>query len=342
MSKRLTYLIVGSSGLAVAGVLSLFLVRLLASPDTRADPAPDWPAAESTDDPIRPVPAPAGLDGRKVALGGRLFRDPVLSHDGTLACATCHDLRKGGADGRVHPLGSGGRVGRVNAPTVFNSSLNFRQFWDGRAASLEDQIDGPVNSPLELASGWDEILGKLRRDPDYPARFAAVYPDGLQVRHVKDAITTFERSLLTPNSRFDRFLRGDRQALSEAEQAGYRLFTAYGCVACHQGAGMGGNMFAQFGVMEDYFAGRENPTEADLGRFQVTHRESDRHVFKVPSLRNVALTGPYFHDGSGKNLRMAVGVMARFQLGRRLSADEADRIAKFLEALTGEYEGAPL
>ena len=342
MSKRLTYLLLGSSGLALAGVLSLSLLRLLAGPDTRADPAPDTPAAEGTDEPIRPVPAPEGLDDRKVALGRQLFHDPVLSHDGTVACATCHDLRKGGADGRVRPVGSGGQDGRVNAPTVFNSSLNFRQFWDGRAATLEEQIDGPVNSPLELASGWGEVMGRLRRDPAYPARFAGLYPDGLQVKNVKDAIATFERSLLTPNSRFDRYLGGERNALTADEQEGYRLFNAYGCVACHQGAGVGGNMFAHFGVMEDYFAGRDDLTDADLGRFHVTGREGDRHLFKVPGLRNVALTAPYFHDGSGKNLRMAVSVMARYQLGRRLSTDEADRIVHFLETLTGEYNGAPL
>jgi cytochrome c peroxidase len=225
---------------------------------------------------------------------------------------------------------------------VFNSSLNFRQFWDGRAATLEEQIDGPVGSPLELGSGWDEVVGKLREDPDYRGRFAGLYPDGVQARNVKDAIATFERSLLTPNSRFDRYLGGDRTALNTDERQGYERFKAYGCVACHQGAGLGGNMFAHFGVMEDYFAGRDDLTEADLGRFPVTGRESDRHLFKVPSLRNVALTAPYFHDGSGKNLRVAVSVMARFQLGRRLSADETDQIVKFLETLTGEYDGAPL
>jgi cytochrome c peroxidase len=322
MSKRLAYLLLGGSGLALAGVVSLFVARLLPRPETQAEPAPDWPVPESTAEPIRPIPTPAGLDGRKVELGGRLFHDPVLSHDGRVACATCHDLRKGGADGLVRPVGSGGRAGRVNTPTVFNSSLNFRQFWDGRAATLEEQIDGPVTSPLELASDWDEVVGKLRQDPDYRGRFAGLYADGVQARNVKDAIATFERSLLTPNSRFDRFLGGDRGALNEDEQAGYDLFKKYGCVACHQGAGVGGKMFARFGVM------------AGSGR--------DRPRFKVPSLRNVALTKPYFHDGSAEDLRKAVKIMAHAQLGRSLSDDDADLIVRFLETLTGEYGGTPL
>jgi cytochrome c peroxidase len=342
MSKRLTYLLLGSSGLALAGALSLLLLRFLPKTEPPAEPVPEAAARESTDEPIRPVPEPAGLDDRKVALGNQLFHDPVLSHDGTVACAKCHDLGQGGTDRLPHPVGGGGRAGLVNAPTVFNSSLNFRQFWDGRAATLEDQIDGPVNSPLELGSGWEEILGKLRQDPDYRARFAGLYPDGVQAGNVKDAIATFERSLLTPSSRFDRFLRGDRTALTRDEQEGYERFKAYGCVACHQGVGMGGNMYALFGVMDDYFAGRDDLTEADLGRFKVTGRDRDRHLFKVPGLRNVALTAPYFHDGSGKNLHMAVGIMARYQLGRRLSATEADQIVKFLETLTGEYKGVPL
>jgi cytochrome c peroxidase len=294
------------------------------------------------DEPIKPIPSQIALDTRKVALGERLFHDRRLSRDNSMACASCHDLARGGVDGLRTSLGIGGAVGPINAPTVFNSSLNFRQFWDGRAASLEEQAAGPVHNPKEMGSNWGEVLGKLAQDEPLVALFKASYPDGLQSRNIQDAIATFERSLTTPNARIDKYLRGDRGALTADELRGYQLFKAYGCVACHQGVNIGGNMFQTFGVMGDYFQRRGNVTAADLGRFNVTANEGDKHVFKVPSLRNVALTAPYFHDGSARTLPDAVEVMFRYQLGRTAPQQDKDLIVKFLYTLTGEHGGKPL
>jgi cytochrome c peroxidase len=293
-------------------------------------------------EPITPIPQDRKLDSRKVALGERLFHEPRLSKDNTLSCASCHDLRKGGTDQSPTSLGIGGARGKLNAPTVFNSGFNFNQFWDGRAHSLADQIDGPLQSPIEMGSTWDEVVAKLRGDPAYVAAFRQVYGAAIQPTHIKDAIVQFEESLYTPNARFDQFLRGDDTALTADEKAGYRKFKSYGCTSCHQGVNIGGNMFQTFGAMADYFVERGNITPADFGRFNVTGKEEDRFVFKVPSLRNVALTAPYFHDGSVERLEDAVAIMGRYQLGRKLSDADTNEIVKFLKTLTGEYKGKPL
>ena len=293
-------------------------------------------------EPIQPIPADAKLDGKKVALGDRLFHDKRLSKDNSLSCASCHNLTRGGVDNLPKSIGIGSAKGPLNAPTVFNSSLNFRQFWDGRAATLEEQTAGPVHNPLEMGSNWAEVLGKLGQDSALVAQMKQSYPDGLQWKNIQDAIAVFERSLVTPNARFDKYLKGDKSALSADELKGYQLFKAYGCVACHQGVNVGGNMFQTFGVMGDYFAKRGGVTTADLGRYNVTKSEADKHVFKVPSLRNVALTAPYFHDGSAKTLPDAVDVMFKYQLGRPASAQDKDLIVRFLHTLTGEHKGKPL
>lgn len=235
-------------------------------------------------DPITPVPLAMSLDNRKVELGEQLFNDPRLSGDGSISCAHCHNLATGGVDRLTRSRGIGGKEGGINAPTVFNSGFNFRQFWNGRAETLEDQIDGPLQHPAEMGSTWPQAVAALSEDLHYRSEFTAIYIDGIQPRNVKDAIATFERSLITPNSRFDRFLRGDKSALNDEEQAGYRLFKQLGCISCHQGMNIGGNMYQKLGIMEDYFAVRGNLTEADLGRFNVTKQEKDRHFFKVPSL----------------------------------------------------------
>jgi cytochrome c peroxidase len=287
-------------------------------------------------EPVQPLPRAIEIDPRKVALGARLFHDPRLSADETVACASCHDLEAGGADGRKRPVGIAGRMGTVNTPTVLNSGFAFRQFWDGRAASLEEQIDGPLKSPLEMGSTWELVLERISADPEYRSAFEALYPAGIDEASVKDAIASFERSLITPDSRLDRHLRGETQALSPVEQRGYGLFKQYGCIGCHQGMLLGGNMFQRLGIVRDYFADRGSIEIADLGRYNVTGDETDRHVFKVPSLRNVALTAPYFHDGSAETLQEAIRVMARYQLGREIPEPEVSSIAAFLETLTGE------
>lgn len=291
---------------------------------------------------VRPLPQRLDLSLAKVTLGKRLFHDVRLSRDDTIGCASCHDLKTGGVDRRVHSIGVGGSEGGINAPTVFNSGFNVVQFWDGRAATLEEQIDGPVHNPKEMASAWPQIIAKLSADSSYLQQFASLYRDGITSANIKDAIATFERSLITPDSRFDRYLRGESGVLSEQEKQGYTLFQSYGCVACHQGINLGGNMFEKMGLMGDYFADRGNLTDEDLGRFRVNHDEQSKYEFRVPSLRNVARTAPYFHDGSAKTLRDAVQVMAKYQLGRPIPPDDTDAIVSFLETLTGEYNGAPL
>ena len=288
---------------------------------------------------LLPLPPAPVLSPEKVALGERLFFDKRLSKDNSIACASCHDFARGGGDRMPVSIGVGGARGPINAPTVFNAALQFVQFWDGRAASLEEQAAGPVHNPLEMASSWAEVLPKLRSDGEYRDAFQRLYPaQGIRGETIVDAIAAFERTLITTNSRFDRFLQGESTALNALEQSGYQRFLDYGCASCHQGALLGGNMYQRFGVMGDYFEGRTTST-ADLGRFNVTGREEDRHVFKVPSLRNVAVTAPYFHDGSANSLEEAVIVMGRYQLGRHLSGADVASISAYLRTLTGEWQG---
>ena len=294
--------------------------------------------AAGAGEPIHPIPETLDLDPEKVQLGRALFHDPRLSKDGSVSCASCHDLARGGGDGRRVSIGIEGKPGVVNSPTVFNAGFNFKQFWDGRAETVEDQIDGPVQSPIEMGSLWPEVVTKLYEDDSYPKRFEAFYPDGINRKNIKNAIGTFVRSLVTPNSRFDQWLNGDETALNENEKHGYALFKSYGCVSCHQGMNVGGNMFQVFGVLNEYFKKRGNITEADFGRFNVTGNPSDRHAFKVPSLRMAAFTAPYLHDGSAETLRDAVDVMFEFQLGRKAPDEDKDAIVAFIKTLAGESE----
>jgi cytochrome c peroxidase len=287
------------------------------------------------DEPIVPLPASLNVKPARAEIGRRMFHDVRLSANGSVSCASCHDVGKGGADSRPHSVGFHGQATAVNAPTVFNAALNFAQFWNGRADSLEAQIDGVVQNPVEMGSKWNDVVAMVGRDNAYRKAFAATYPDGVTKANIQNAIASYERTLITPNSRFDRYLLGDTNAITPDEKAGYAKFKQYGCVACHQGVNVGGNMFQKFGVMADYFAQRGNPTTADLGRYAITREEDDKHVFKVPSLRNVALTAPYFHDASAPTLDAAVDIMFRYQLGRVASRQDKAQIIAFLKTLTG-------
>jgi cytochrome c peroxidase len=298
-------------------------------------------SAAPIDEPIQPIPLTLKQDPARADIGARLFRDPRLSGNGRVSCASCHDLKKGGADGLARSPGLNGAPTSVNTPSVLNAALNFRQFWDGRADSLEAQVDQVVQNPIEMGSAWSDVVRKVSQDPAYRSAFASAYRDGVTKANIQNAIATYERTLITPNSRFDRYLRGDLGALSAVEKAGYAKFKQYGCVACHQGVTVGGNMFQKFGVMAAYFDKRGSPTADDLGRIQVTRDDRDKNVFKVPSLRNVALTAPYFHDGSAKTLEAAVDVMFRFQLGRIASNEDKEAIVTFLHTLTGELVERP-
>ena len=293
--------------------------------------------AADLDEPIKPLPTNTTLDQRKIDLGRKLFVDVRLSKDNTVSCASCHDFSHGGADPRPRSVGAGGAIGGANAPSVFNTGLNFRQLWNGSAGSLEEFLDRLIKNPKVFDSSWPEVIAKLRQDTPLASQFRAIYTDGITSQNILDASTTFTRSLLTP-SRFDRYLRGDAGAINAEELRGYGKFKSYGCVACHQGVNVGGNMFQKFGVMGDYFRDRGNISDADLGRFNVTKRESDKFVFKVPSLRNVELTAPYFHDGSAQSLEGAVEVMFKYQLGRPAPAEDKALIVKFLKTLTGERQ----
>lgn len=295
-----------------------------------------------TDEPLLPLPAALKLDEQKVALGRKLFYEPRLSTNNTVACVSCHDLARGGVDGLEVSIGVDGARGRINAPTVFNSIFNLAFFWDGRAATLQEQIDGPVTSPIKMGSSWPQVIGKLKRDHGYSSVFKQLYTAGITPYTVKDAIATFIRSLTTPNSRFDQFLRGNENAINDQEKHGYQLFKLNGCTSCHQGRNIGGNMYQVIGVMEDYIQNHVDPNGAHLGRFNVTGRKEDRYKFRVPSLRNIALTAPYFHDGRARKLEDAVKKMAKYQLGRPISDEDVALIVRFLKTLTGEYQGHPL
>jgi cytochrome c peroxidase len=217
--------------------------------------------------------------------------------------------------------------------------LNFRLNWRGNFRTLEEHNEAVLLYGALMNTTWQELLPKLRSEPSYRQSFAEVYGAAPQRDNVLDALAAFQRSLVTPDSRFDRYLRGDRAAITADEERGYRLFKSYGCIACHQGMNVGGNLFQRFGIFANPFASQTAETAGDLGRFGITGREQDRHVFRVPSLRNVAVTAPYFHDGRAATLEGAVKVMARNQLGRALSQSDVDLVVMFLKTLTGAYRG---
>lgn len=324
---------------SVATVYFLTLFVVACDMETRSTEKTSQPRSASISGPITPLPDHVVVDSAKAALGQRLFSDPRLSRNGKMSCATCHNLQNAGVDSLPTSLGVDGRPSARNTPTVFNAAFNFRLMWDGRAASLEEQVGLPVQNPQEMASSWQHVINVLQSDKYYSQRFSDIYDSSANEINVSDAIATFERTLVTPNAPFDRFLRGDKSALSPNAQEGWRLFRERGCIACHQGVNIGGNMFQKFGVMGNFFRDRHKDDPLDQGRYNITHLESDRHVFKVPSLRNVAKTAPYFHDGSVKTLPDAVRTMGYYQLGQDLSSDEIDKIVAFLESLTGCYQG---
>ncbi|MDG6464534.1 cytochrome-c peroxidase [Glaesserella parasuis] len=292
---------------------------------------------------VQPIPDALTTDPRKVALGDQIYHDGRLSGDGTVACSNCHQLDKGGVDGLTTSTGIHGQKGGINAPTVYNAAFNHLQFWDGRAKDLADQAKGPPLNPVEMGShSFDEILAKFKQDHAFMQEFLAAYPE-LTADTLTDAIAEFEKTLITPNSAFDKFLKGDQNALNDAQKRGYEAFKSAKCDTCHTGTAMGGQSFEYMGLYDDYFKARGTPITADdHGRFSQTKDPADMHRFKVPTLRNVALTAPYMHDGSVKDLKEAVRVMAHYQSGKTLTDQELNDITSFLEALTGEYQGKVL
>ncbi len=295
-------------------------------------------------EPVRPVDTYIEYDPAKAELGFDLFHDTRLSVDNTVSCASCHDLATAGVDNHQYSHGVNDLMGGVNAPTVFNAVYNFVQFWDGRAATLAAQAAGPPLNPVEMASSsFDEIIAKLQADKAFAKKFNAVYPDGMTEANLTDAIEHFERTLITPGSRFDKWLMGDDSAMTADEIEGYELFKKYDCATCHAGKNLGGLSYELMGLRRHYFAERGlELTEEDNGRYKETKNERDRHRFKVPGLRNVEHTWPYYHDGTRHTLEEAVLDMGKYQSGVDLAQAEVDKITAYLKTLTGEYKGKPV
>jgi cytochrome c peroxidase len=273
------------------------------------------------------------LSDARIALGRALFYETLLSDGHDVSCNSCHALNGYGADGRKASLGFDGRAGGRNAPTVYNAAGHIAQFWDGRAQDVEAQAKGPILNPVEMGMvDTVAVLKHLRESPTYVALFRAAFPGAAQpisYDNVGNAIGGFERRLVTP-SRWDKFLAGDSTAMTAAERQGLRAFLTAGCQACHLGAYVGGDRFMKAGLVNAWFS------QADSGRYAVTRNATDLFLFKVPSLRNIAKTGPYFHDGSVANLGEAVRLMAHHQLGKELAPAEVESIVTWLGALTGE------
>ena len=299
---------------------------------------------ERAGEPIRPIIPSQNVDERKAELGFALFHDPRLSVDNTVSCASCHALDMGGVDNHQYSHGVEERLGGVNAPTVYNAVYNFVQFWDGRAKTLAEQAAGPPLNPVEMASeSFDEIIAKLQQDENYVKLFAELYPEGITEATITNAIEEFERTLVTPNSQFDKWLLGDDNALTAQELRGYELFKEYSCATCHTGVNLGGESYELMGLRRHYFEERGlELTEEDNGRYKQTQDERDRHRFKVPGLRNVELTWPYYHDGSRLTMDDAVRDMALYQCDVELAEGEVQDIVAFLRTLTGEYKGEKL
>jgi cytochrome c peroxidase len=279
--------------------------------------------ASADQEPITRIPAVPAPDPRRLALGERLFFDRRLSHDDTRSCSSCHDIRTNGASANARDGTPEGRPLVFNTPTVFNAGLNFRLNWEGNFRSLEDHANHTLRNPAIMASSADEVVGKLRTDPEAVRQFRDAYGRGPDAATLLDAIAAFERSLVTPGSRFDSWLAGEAAAITPDELSGYQLFKSLGCVSCHQGVNVGGNLFQRRGIFQP------------LG-------SSEPALVRVPSLRNVATTPPYFHDGSAPTLPEAVKAMGIAQLGRVLTDQQIAGIVAFLSTLTGTYGGQPV
>lgn len=299
------------------------------------------PAPEFANEPIQPLPRKLETDPEKVALGKELFNDKRLSTDSTLACSGCHFYDKGLTDNSRFATGVRQQVGDVNTPTAFNAVFNLAQFWDGRAADLAEQAGGPPLNPIEQAcADWNEIVARLSADAEFTERFSKVYPAGWSGETITNAIAEYEKTLLTPDSRFDNYLRGDKNAITKDELAGYERFKAYRCASCHVGKSVGGQSYEYLDLKADYFAARGGePLGSDKGRYNHTKNEDDLHRFKVPNLRNIEMTAPYFHDGTVATLDDAVRLMGTYCSG--IDVPEGDRrlIVAFLRTLTGQFEG---
>ena len=278
---------------------------------------------------ITPIPLSDSYDFQKALLGQKLFFDTKLSHDDTVSCASCHNIADGGDDNLRVSFGIKGQTGTRNSPTVLNARYNIAQFWDASAKDLEAQAAGPIHNPVEMGSNFKEAVIKLKKDKLYQKLFHKIYKDGITGKNITNAIAEFEKTLITPNSRFDKYLKGDKDILTQDEKDGFKTFKEYGCISCHNGINIGGNLIQKIGIINRF-------DTDDLGRFNITHNPLDKYYFKVPTLRNIALTSPYFHTGRVKKLRDAVVLMVQYQVGFPIDDKKIDNIVKFLNTLTGE------
>ncbi len=324
--------------------------RSLEEGDASSGPGADRPSerarrlqcALERSEPLCPLSSLGAVNEAQAALGEKLFQERALSGDRRVACSDCHLQEHGLADERPLSRAPGRHASAVNSPTLYNAVYSYRITWGARYDSLESHLDALIENPQIMASSWERASRQLEEQSGYRERFESAFPEGLTPATVRSALLEYERSLVTPNAPFDRYLLGDEEAISDEAKRGYSLFKAYGCASCHQGCGVGGNMLERLGILGDYFADRGGERPGDEGLFARTGNERDRHVFRVPSLRNVALTAPYFHDGSVGTLEEAIDLMARYQLGRRPGSEENHAIAEFLKTLTGRYRGRPI
>ncbi len=287
-----------------------------------------------------PAPANNPTTPAKVSLGKMLYHDPRLSSSGTVSCASCHNTMLGGEDNRAGSVGVGGQVGGRSAPTVWNAAFNKVQFWDGRAASLEEQAAGPVTNPIEMGmKSWDDVVVRLENIEGYQAAFKKAFPkEAISKDTATKAIAAYERTLITPNSAYDKYVKGNKKAMTEQQIRGMNKAVELGCVGCHSGPAFNGpGTFQKFPVINNGALSARYKFKKDKGLAEVTKKKEDEHFWKVPTLRNIALTAPYFHNGSVKTLDRAVKVMAKMQLGKDLSKEEVADIVAFLDALTGEF-----
>jgi cytochrome c peroxidase len=308
----------------LAAICAPFLVCLLHS-SLLSEPLAEPSATKvvATDEPIMPIPEPPAIDPLKTRLGERLFSDPRLSHDNSHSCASCHDLSVNGASKSRYDAAISGSSLPLNTPTVFNASLNFRFGWEGKIRSIGADVKASLQNPEIMGANISELAQKLDADPGLHREFIAAYGRGPDADTIVDALASFQRTLVTPDSKFDRWLEGDASALSVEEQEGYRLFKSLGCVSCHQGVNIGGNLFERHGIFRPLASPKPE-------------------ILRVPSLRNVAATAPYFHDGSTETLDDAVRKMGVAQLDSTLTDEQVKAIVAYLQTLTGKYRGVPV
>jgi cytochrome c peroxidase len=321
--------------------LTISAIALAAS--SLAVTAAEWQALPSK----APEPADNPTTPAKVELGKMLYHDPRLSANGVLSCNSCHNVMLGGEDNRPNSVGVKDQRGGRSAPTVYNAAFNSVQFWDGRAPSLEAQAKGPVTNPIEMGmKSWDDVVARLKAIPGYPQAFASAFggDNAVSADNAAKAIAAYERTLITPNSAYDKYASGDKGALTEQQARGLNTFAEVGCVTCHSGPafngpslGEGTGFYQKFPTFENGALEAQYDFSTDLGRAAETKQDADKHLFKVPTLRNIALTAPYFHNGKVQNLEDAVRIMAKTQLNRDLTAEQTADIVAFLGALTGEF-----